>query len=237
MLPRSNGSFRLFRVFGITVFLHWSWFLVAAWQLDRRGDQYSHILWSVGEYLGLFLMVLLHEFGHALACRQVGGRADQIFLWPLGGVAYVAPPFRPGAHLWSTAAGPLVNVVLIPVFEGLPYLLHAAGVVNFEAYQLVGQLRFINIILIIFNLLPIYPLDGGQIVRELLWFPLGPVRSLSIAAVIGLVGSAALVGLAIYTMNLFMVIVALFILSQAWSGYQSARAAAAYLREQGISPR
>ena len=48
-------------------------------------------------FLGLFLIVTLHEFGHALACRQVGGKADQIVLWPLGGVAYVAPPPRPGA--------------------------------------------------------------------------------------------------------------------------------------------
>ena len=67
------------------------------------------------EYLALFVIVLLHEFGHALACRQVGGQADQIVLWPLGGVAYVAPPPRPGATLWSIAAGPLVNVVLVPV--------------------------------------------------------------------------------------------------------------------------
>jgi Zn-dependent protease len=58
---------------------------------------------------------LFHEFGHALACRQVGGQADLIVLWPLGGVAYVSPPPRPGALLWRIAAGPLVNVLLVPV--------------------------------------------------------------------------------------------------------------------------
>ena len=56
--------------------------------------------------------MLTHEFGHALACRSVGGTADNIMLWPLGGVAYVNPPQRPGATLWSIAAGPLVNVAL-----------------------------------------------------------------------------------------------------------------------------
>ena len=71
------------------------------------------------ECLALFVIVLLHEFGHALACRQVGGQANQIVLWPLGGVAYVAPPPRPGPTLWSIAAGPLVNVALTPVLGGV----------------------------------------------------------------------------------------------------------------------
>ena len=79
---------------------------------------YSSLVWNVLEYLALFAIVLLHEFGHALACRQVGGKANQIVLWPLGGVAYVAPPPRPGATLWSIAAGPLVNVALAPVLIG-----------------------------------------------------------------------------------------------------------------------
>ena len=72
--------------------------------------------WNI---LALFLIVLIHEFGHQLACRSVGGQTHDIVLWPLGGVAYVSPPQRPGAQLWSIAAGPLVNVVLIPVFSVL----------------------------------------------------------------------------------------------------------------------
>jgi Zn-dependent protease len=84
-----------------------------------RPHQYSNYGWSALEMLALFLIVLTHEFGHALACRSVGGRANLIVLWPLGGVAYVDPPQRPGAQLWSIAAGPLVNVVLVPVLFGL----------------------------------------------------------------------------------------------------------------------
>ena len=61
------------------------------------------------------LIVLIHEFGHQLACRSVGGQTHDIVLWPLGGVAYVSPPQRPGAQLWSIAAGPLVNVILFPI--------------------------------------------------------------------------------------------------------------------------
>src|SRR2546427_1329384 len=111
-MPSRQGSIRLFQFAGINVFLHWSWFLVAIYEINGSARRYSSITWNILEYLSLFLIVLLHEFGHALACRQVGGRADQIVLWPLGGVAYVDPPPRPGATLWSIAAGPLVNVVL-----------------------------------------------------------------------------------------------------------------------------
>src|SRR6266498_5701479 len=107
-----NGSVRLFRFAGIELFLHWSWFLVAAYEINGRTTTYSSLTWNVLEYLSLFLIVMLHEFGHALACRQVGGNANRIVLWPLGGVAYVDPPPRPGHTLWSIAAGPLVNVVL-----------------------------------------------------------------------------------------------------------------------------
>ncbi len=82
-----------------------------------RAKSYSSITWNVLEYLALFLIVMLHEFGHALACRQVGGTANQIVLWPLGGVAYVNPPQRPGATLWSIAAGPLVNVAFLVILS------------------------------------------------------------------------------------------------------------------------
>jgi Zn-dependent protease len=99
-----RGSIHLFRFSGIDVFLHWSWFLLAFYEINARKGDYSSIVWNVLEYLALFLIVTLHEFGHSLACRQVGGQSDRIVLWPLGGVAYVNPPQRPGATLWSIAA-------------------------------------------------------------------------------------------------------------------------------------
>src|SRR5229473_3249997 len=122
-----QNAIRLFRFSGIQVSLHWSWFLVAAYEISDRQKTYSSITWNVLEYLALFLIVMLHEFGHALACRQVGGVANQIVLWPLGGVAYVSPPPRPGATLWSIAAGPLVNVALGPVLAILVWLSRSSG--------------------------------------------------------------------------------------------------------------
>jgi Zn-dependent protease len=226
MLPTQQGAFRLFRAAGITVFLHWSWFLVAVFQIQRRGGTYATPLWDVLEYLTLFGIVLLHEFGHALACRSVGGRAEQIVLWPLGGVAYVQPPQRPGATLWSIAAGPLVNVVLLVILTGLLLVLGVTGwsrgLPDAQKYLLMVWL--INLVLLVFNVLPIYPLDGGQILRSVLWFFLGPARSLLVATMVGFAGVALLIGLAIHWSSLWVGILAAFVLMNCWRGWQQARA-------------
>src|SRR3984957_5841860 len=118
-MPTFKGSFKIFRLFGISVYVHWLWFVFAYFAIKYRTHVYSSPIFNVLEYLSLFLIVLMHEFGHQLACRQVGGSTRDIVLWPLGGIAYVSPPQRPGAQLWSIAAGPLVNVVLIPVLSVL----------------------------------------------------------------------------------------------------------------------
>src|ERR1700730_1613963 len=145
-----QGSIHLFRAAGIDLFLHWSWFLVAAFEIGDRAKRYSSLTWNVLEYLALFFIVVLHEYGHALACRQVGGTANQIVLWPLGGVAYVNPPTRPGATLWSIAAGPLVNVCLVPILAILLMLDHAIGwaAVAPNAHALLRASWFINIYLL-----------------------------------------------------------------------------------------
>jgi Zn-dependent protease len=225
MLPSRQGAFRLFRFAGIDVFLHWSWFIVAIYQVQWRLGRYSSPLWNVLEYLALFAIVTLHEFGHSLACRQVGGRANQIVLWPLGGVAYVDPPQRPGATLWSIAAGPLVNVVLIPVLTLLFFLSHASGLAQAvpDAHALLSFILIMNLAVLIFNILPVYPLDGGQILRSLLWFVIGRARSLSVASVVGFAGVAGLVGLAVLGQSVWIGILAAFVGLNCWRGFQSAR--------------
>src|SRR6202049_2047792 len=148
-----QNSIRLFRFNGIDLSLHWSWFLVAAYEISDRPKAYSSLTWNVLEYLALFLIVMLHEFGHALACRQVGGTADRIMLWPMGGVAYVNPPPRPGATLWSIAAGPLVNVVLVPILSVLGVVNRSLGwaVTMPNAHALLRSVWLINLVLLIFN--------------------------------------------------------------------------------------
>jgi Zn-dependent protease len=228
MLPTRRGSLRLFQVAGIEVFLHWSWFIVALIMVETRVNQYSSYFWNALEYVGLFVIVLMHEFGHALACRQVGGSADQIILWPLGGVAYVSPPQRPGATLWSIAAGPLVNVALTPILGGLFFAALSLDLSDSSpnVYLFVRSLFFINVGILIFNLLPVYPLDGGQILRSLLWFPLGRARSLMAASAVGFLGVGGLVALGVWVGSPWMGVMAAFVLLHCWRGLIQARALA-----------
>jgi Zn-dependent protease len=220
-----GGTIRLFKFSGIQVYLHFSWFLFAAYELTQRAGLYTRPIWAAFEYCALFGIVLLHEFGHALACRQTGGLADRIVLWPLGGIAFVNPPRRPGAMLWSIAAGPLVNVLLFPVLS-VAVLMTAppAGLDRPDFSQLILQVWQINLILLIFNMLPVYPLDGGQILRALLWCPLGEIRSLQIASVVGLVGGVGLALFALWSWSFWIGILAFFILSRAIAGWQYAKA-------------
>lgn len=225
-MPTHQGSFRLFRFRGIDVHVHWTWFIVAIYSVSQRAPNYASPVWALFEYLALFAIVTLHEFGHALACRQVGGTADQIVLWPLGGVAYVAPPQRPGATLWSIAAGPLVNVALLPVLFGVVWACREAGWLagHRDLVEFLRALIFIDFSLLVFNLLPVYPLDGGQMLRSLLWYPLGRGRSLQVATIVGLVGGVALAGLAIWWMSVWTGILAFFLLSQSWQSYKASGA-------------
>lgn len=224
-MPSHQGAIRIFRFSGIDVFLHWSWFVVAVFELQLRSGEYSSPLWNALEYLALFAIVTMHEFGHSLACRQVGGRAERIVLWPLGGVAYVAPPQRPGATLWSLAAGPLVNVALVPVLLGLGRLLGSLGWAETQpdAFALVRAVFFVNLVILAFNLLPVYPLDGGQILRSLLWYVLGRARSLMVATGLGFLGVLGLAALALRLRSIWLGILTVFVALNCWSGFQQAR--------------
>jgi len=222
MPSRTQGSIHLFRIAGIDVYLHWWWFLIAVYEINSRKGSYSSIGWNVAEYLALFVIVLMHEFGHALACRQVGGKADTILLWPFGGVAYVDPPQRPGATLWSIAAGPLVNVALLPVFYELLSVSRSQDW-SLDARKLLWVLLWrIDLGLLIFNILPVYPLDGGQILRSLLWFVLGKARSLMAATVIGFIGIAGFIGLALWKQDYWLGFICLYLLMSCWGGLQHA---------------
>src|SRR5262249_50789443 len=155
-----------------------------------------------------------------------------IVLWPFGGVAYVSPPQRPGAMLWSIAAGPLVNVALLPILSVFWLGSHFLGWADTlpDVNQFVSSLLQINLILLVFNMLPIYPLDGGQILRSLLWFLFGRANSLMVASVIGLVG---VLGLGFFAALMFfggasgsaiwLGLLVLFIALNCWVGFRQAR--------------
>jgi Zn-dependent protease/ATP-dependent Clp protease adapter protein ClpS len=233
-----SGAFRIFSIAGIDVYLHWTWFIVAMIVFQNPMGKYNSPIWNVLEYISLFGIVLLHEFGHAFACRQVGGQADMIMLWPLGGVAFVNPPPRPGPVLWSIAAGPLVNVFLIPLtFMPLLSSFRLEQPVS-DIQRYMQHLALMNFGLLIFNLLPVYPMDGGQILQALLWFLIGRSHSLMIVSIIGMIGGsmmllfAGFVFLAQIAMlgmggneavgAIFLVLISLFVLFRSFLGFRQA---------------
>jgi len=224
-MPTRKGSIHLFRLFGIDVYLHWSWFLILVYVLQISDQSDSPLILNILGLLTLFLIVLLHEFGHALACKQVGGQANQIVMWPLGGVAYVAPPQRPGAMLWSIAAGPLVNVVLFSASTVLLVIGGLSGLSNQIPFfwDYLAIFAYINLILLKFNLLPVFPLDGGQILWSLLWFKFGKARSMMIATIIGFIGIAAMIPYVLTQHKSWYYILAAFVAFNCWGGFQQAR--------------
>jgi len=236
MLPQASGAFRLFRFAGIQVYVHWTWF-IGAYIIYSRGAAYSSPVWQALECLTLFAIVTLHEFGHALACRSVGGTAEQIILWPLGGVAYVDPPNRPGALLWSIAAGPLVNVVLFPITLALDWWssIHL-GQRHPDLAKFIDEVYLINQALLVFNILPIYPLDGGQIFQSILWFFMRQSTSLKVASSIGMAGAAALMVFAFFNGSMWLVVMGIFLLQRAMLGFRYARYMDRPVSEEGGPP-
>jgi Zn-dependent protease len=220
--------------FSLATLLQFVLLLVWAATQGGAGGYFSSPLWSMAAFLAVFALVLTHEFGHALACRSVGGQANRIVLWPLGGVAFVQPPPRPGAVLWSIAAGPLVNVVLAPLLLVLAMVADMYGRNGLPAdlVDLAYAAFAINLILLIFNILPIYPLDGGQIVQAMLWFFIGYARSLRATAAVGFVVAVIGGAVALYHREVWFVLLALFIGFRAYHGYRVACAIAAMQRRQ-----
>ena len=143
-------------------------------------------------------------------------------LWPLGGVAFVQPPPRPGALLWSIAAGPLVNVILLPVTVVASLIATGTGLQDQypDFAQFLLSVAVINLGLLIFNMLPIYPLDGGQILQAVLWFVIGRARSLMVSGIIGLVGASGLSVLALVLLqDEWLALVGIFVGWQAGQGF------------------
>ena len=125
----------------------------------------------------------------------------------MGGIR--GSPPRPGAT--ELAAGPLVNVILVPILTAFVYLSRSLGWAQTmpDVFALLRSIWFINLSLLIFNMLPIYPLDGGQILRSLLWFVVGRARSLMATTVIGFAGVVGLIALAVWMQSLWFGILSL----------------------------
>lgn len=192
-----GSSFRIGRVFGIDVKVHWTFLLLLAFFafLGFRGSgSLLGALVATVVVVALFFCVLLHEFGHSLVAQRLGIEVPDITLLPIGGLARLKTlPDRPVDEVKIAVAGPLVNVVLAPIFFGVAVLLGADLQNSTEVLQgratSVGQifayLGVINIVLAVFNLIPAFPMDGGRVLRGLLATRFGPVRATDISSAVG----------------------------------------------------
>jgi Zn-dependent protease/CBS domain-containing protein len=172
-----NPSFSVGRIFGIPFGINWSWLVVVAliiWSLGSgvfpaqnpglsRGTYYAMAIVAA---LAFFASLLLHELGHAVVARREGMQIEGITLWLFGGVARFRGLFpSAGAEFRIAVAGPLVTLVLGGVFVALAAF---AGPPN-EVDGVLAWLGYINLSLLVFNLIPALPLDGGRILRSILW--------------------------------------------------------------------
>ncbi|MFP4068903.1 MAG: site-2 protease family protein [Opitutales bacterium] len=185
-----RGSFRLGALAGIDILVHWSFWILLLWifVVESLGGGTLRGVYGALLVLAVFGCVVLHELGHALTARFFGVGTEYIVLLPIGGVASLEKiPEKPLQELLVAVAGPAVNVVLAVVFGGLFFL--GAGETGFEEALRGGSflavLTAINVFLVLFNLIPAFPMDGGRMLRALLATFLGRVRATRIAATIG----------------------------------------------------
>lgn len=226
-----NGAIRIGEFFRITVRVHVLFFLLIAYWLITAGDWRLELAFCVM----LFGSVLLHEFGHCFGARSVGGDADNILMWPLGGLAYAHAPMRPWPQFVTVAAGPLVNVLLMVISAAILFVATGAWVVSLNPFAgpagltaewqfYVWQLFWLNQLLLYFNLLPVFPLDGGQLLRTLMWPALGLQRATIVASMLGVGGAIVLGGMGLMWERYMLLAIALFGGMTSLQHYQAARA-------------
>jgi Zn-dependent protease len=202
------ASWRIGRAYGINIYLHWSMLLLPLWILLTQPS--AVVGFSLALTTALFGCVVLHELGHALTARRFGIGTRDITLYPIGGVARLeSTGNRPWEELCIALAGPAVNVT-IALGLGLAWWTLPPGESLLPFGQFLYWLIVLNVGMVVFNLLPAFPLDGGRVFRALLAMPLGQLRATRIAAGVAVV-LAVLIGVVGFVYNPWLVLIAMFI--------------------------
>lgn len=210
-------SWKLGRFAGIEVYMHATFLLLVGWVALTHwleGRTLAAVLSGIGFTLALFACVVLHEYGHALTARKYGIKTRDITLYPIGGVARLERmPDDPRQELWVALAGPAVNVVIAAVLfiwlsitgglEPLSQLSVASG-------SFLERLMLVNISLVLFNMIPAFPMDGGRVLRALLAMRMEYTQATQIAAFLGQ-GLAFLFGFIGLFTNPFLLFIAFFV--------------------------
>ncbi len=216
-----KGSWKLVRLAGIDVRVHWTFLLLIAfivYQSLASGQGASAAIYGVLLILAVFVCVVMHEFGHALTARRFGVKTRDITLLPIGGLARLEGiPKDPVQELLIAIAGPAVNVVIAAVlFVVLLFVVQVGelrpelSIVNAPIPFLVNLL-FINLLLVAFNLLPAFPMDGGRMLRALLAMKYDYARATQIAASVGQMMAVVFAVAGIFGHNFVLLLIAMFV--------------------------
>jgi Zn-dependent protease len=222
--PREDfsWSWRIGEVAGIPIYIHWTfWILLLAIVLSNLvgGRPTNEIFEDVGFVLALFGCVVLHELGHALAAARYGVKTKDITLLPIGGVArLLRMPEKPSEELVVALAGPAVNVLIAALLyvlgARLPFEVRDEHVL--ENGSFLDRLLLVNLFLVVFNLIPAFPMDGGRVLRASLAMTMDYGKATRIAATIGQLIAIAFVFIGLM-INPFLILIGLFV----WIGAQA----------------
>jgi len=231
----SKGSIQIARMFGIPVKLHWTFklLLVGVAYLGISNDFGLQGTLLFMAFVGtLFFCVVLHELGHALSARYYGVNTLDIILSPIGGVARLTHlPKRPLHELIIAIAGPMVNVVIAFV-TGLilwssredAFAIYGEDIDAFlNPINFLPLIMVINITLVIFNMVPAFPMDGGRVLRALLSMKLGRVKATMIASYIGRAIAVFFVVFGLWNGHFVLPFIGLFIFMAAAAEYRAVK--------------
>ena len=215
-----KGSWHLGKMAGIEIRVHWTFLLLPVWVygtslLAGRGT--AGALTAVLFILAVFGCVVLHELGHALAARGFGIATQDITLLPIGGLARLERmPRRPAQELIIAIAGPAVNVLIGSLLVGLLVLwgrgasvLGAADIGWGQAF--LANLAWVNFYLVLFNLIPAFPMDGGRVLRAGLAMFLPYVQATRVAARVGQTVAILFGLIGLFTGQLMLILIGLFV--------------------------
>ncbi len=210
-------SWKIGEFAGIGVYIHATFMLIIAWVVLiywRQGHDLATTIAGIIFVLAIFGCVVLHEFGHALTAKKYGIKTRDITLLPIGGVARLERmPDVPLQELWVALAGPAVNIVIAAVVY--IWIQFTGGLTPIEELSVTGgsfaeRLMIVNIFLVVFNMIPAFPMDGGRVLRAILAMRMNYSNATQIAATIGQ-GIALLFGFAGLFTNPFLIFIALFV--------------------------
>ena len=199
ILNKIFTPFRIANVWNIPIYLHWSWWMSAVLLLAVSPS--AALL-----FITLGFIVFLHELGHCWAIHRSNLQVKDIMLYLIGGVARYSGNLDFKKEIFVTICGPLVNVALLPILSFISYLTSGSDLGYF-----VERVSYINLIILIFNLIPAFPLDGGRILRAFLWSKYGLEKGTRFALVVANIFSLIMAVVGIVIGNFSLLLIALFL--------------------------